>query len=67
MKFGFGNGVIMSQFEREYGAKVDGCDLNLFALKQARGHRGNSYCLNIFEHPQFLQKKYDRGFADGCN
>ena len=56
---GCGNGLIMNQFEGEYGGKVDGCDLNLFALKQARGHQGKLYCLNIFEHPQFLQKKYD--------
>lgn len=56
---GCGNGLIINQFEQAYGATVDGCDLNLFALKQAKTQRGKLYCLNIFEHPKFLQKKYD--------
>lgn len=56
---GCGNGMIINQFEREYNATVDGCDLNMLALRQAKGHRGKLYCLNIFEPPKDFVKKYD--------
>ncbi len=56
---GCGNGLIINQFEKEYQATVDGCDLNMLALKQAKDHRGKLYCLNIFEPPRSFQRKYD--------
>jgi 2-polyprenyl-3-methyl-5-hydroxy-6-metoxy-1,4-benzoquinol methylase len=56
---GCGNGLIINQFEDAFNTTVDGCDLNMLALNQAKDNRGKLYCLNIFESPQSFIKKYD--------
>ena len=59
LEIGCGNGVVMRQFEEKFEIKVDGCDLNMFALDQIGKTRGRKLCLDIFDEPEELLAKYD--------
>jgi 2-polyprenyl-3-methyl-5-hydroxy-6-metoxy-1,4-benzoquinol methylase len=56
---GCGHGVIMEQFEQQPGVTVDGCDLNMYALKKIGKVKGRKLCLNVFDKPEALLSKYD--------
>ena len=42
----------MQQFETLENVTVDGCDLNMFALRKVGRVKGDLYSLNIFENPK---------------
>lgn len=58
-EIGCGHGIIIKQFEKEFDLIVDGCDLNMFALKDIGNTRGKIFCLNIYEKHEELLHKYD--------
>lgn len=49
LEVGCGNGVARDQLEAHYGCGVDGCDVNLFALQQARPGCGTLYFYDIHQ------------------
>ena len=51
--------MVIRQFEESLNATVDGCDLNLYALKQVQNTLGRLFCLNIFDKPEELLYQYD--------
>ena len=58
-EIGCGHGIVIKQFEDKHNFTVDGCDLNMLALKKIRDIKGNIYCLDITERPKRLLNKYD--------
>ena len=58
LEIGCGNGVFRDQLEN-CGYVVDGCDLNLFALKLANRGKGRLIYYNIFDLAPELIGKYD--------
>lgn len=60
LEIGCGNGMIIKQLETNYSNLIiDGCDLNLKALHKVDNVKGILYCLNIYDKPSELMKKYD--------
>ena len=59
LEIGCGHGQLLKQFESCYFNEVDGCDLDIEALKQIHGTKGKVYCLDIFDQPPKLLKSYD--------
>lgn len=55
---GCGNAVVRSQIERRYGCAVDGCDLNLSALREALPGKGSLYFYNIHEQQKCFREKF---------
>lgn len=49
LEIGCGNGVVRGQIEEHYGVSVDGCDVNLAALRQANRGRGGLYFYDIHQ------------------
>ncbi len=59
LEIGCGNGVNIKQFETLSDVVVDGCDLNLVALKKVDRNKGSLFLLDIFDKPPELLQKYD--------
>jgi len=59
LEIGCGHGLVMQQFETLDNVTVDGCDLNMFALRKVGRVKGDLYSLNIFENPKQLLNRYD--------
>lgn len=55
---GCGNAVVRSQIEQRYGCVVDGCDLNLSALREALPGKGSLYFYNIHEQQECFREKF---------
>ena len=54
LEIGCGNGTARKQSEDHFGCTINGCDLNLAALRMAPPGRGKLYFYNIHErHPEF--------------
>ena len=49
LEVGCGNGVARSQIEERYGCPVDGCDVNLVALRRALPGKGKLYFYDIHQ------------------
>jgi SAM-dependent methyltransferase len=49
LEIGCGNGVVRGQIEGKYGVRVDGCDVNLAALRLANPARGDLYFYDIHQ------------------
>lgn len=62
LEIGCGHGQFIEQCEDTFPASVDGCDLNLYALKQVRNVRGDIFVYNIFDQNERLKNKYDGVF-----
>ena len=58
LEIGCGNGIFIAQMEKE-GYTIDGCDLNINALKLARKREGRLLLYNIFDNNPELIHKYD--------
>jgi 2-polyprenyl-3-methyl-5-hydroxy-6-metoxy-1,4-benzoquinol methylase len=58
LEIGCGNGVVLNQLSK-LGYKVDGCDLNEYALKMIKNHDGRVLLYNIFDKNPDLVGKYD--------
>lgn len=61
-EIGCGSGVFINQFESHFNQKIDGCDLDLIALEQAKKVKGNIYLYNIFDQHPTLTGKYKNIF-----
>jgi SAM-dependent methyltransferase len=56
LEIGCGSGVVRGQIEGHYGVSVEGCDVNLAALRQARPGRGGLYFYDIHQRrPEWQQ------------
>lgn len=55
---GCGNAVVRSQIEQYYGCTVDGCDLNLSALREALPGQGSLYFYNVHEQQECFREKF---------
>jgi len=62
LEVGCGNGVFKEQIESGYNITVDGCDLNLHALKKIKNSVGRVMVYNIFDLNEKLIGKYDAIF-----
>ena len=58
LEIGCGNGIFISQMEKE-GYTIDGCDLNINALKLVKKGEGRLFLYNIFEKNSELVHKYN--------
>lgn len=58
LEIGCGNGIFKAQLEKE-GYTIDGCDLNITALKYAEKGKGRLLLYNIFDKKIELMNKYD--------
>lgn len=56
---GCGNGIVMNQMEKHFKYKVDGCDLNEFALNKAKDINGKLMLYNIFDRDKAMLNKYE--------
>jgi SAM-dependent methyltransferase len=61
-EIGCGSGLLQRQVEDEFGARVDGFDLNEFALKQSVCRTSRRFCYNIFSRDSSLREAYDAIF-----
>jgi 2-polyprenyl-3-methyl-5-hydroxy-6-metoxy-1,4-benzoquinol methylase len=59
---GGGSGLLQRQLEDEYGATVDGFDLNELALKSSVCRTSRRFCYNIFNRDDALREVYDAIF-----
>lgn len=58
-EIGCGNGLVQQQLAEHYGVKVDGFDLNEYALRHSVAVNQPRYCYDIFDrHPEFADR-YD--------
>lgn len=58
-EIGCGSGLLQRQMEDEFGAQVDGFDLNELALKQSVCRTSRRFCYNIFARDESLREAYD--------
>jgi len=58
LEIGCGNGIVINQMEKQMGYKVDGCDLNKYALDLANETKGDLMVYNIFDKDSNMTKKY---------
>ena len=61
-EIGCGSATVINQVEKAYNVVMDGCDLNEFALKQAKNCKGNLMIYNIFDKDKSLLNKYSMIF-----
>jgi len=59
LEVGCGSGVVIKQLELWIDNRVDGCDLNQFALQKAIGSRGQLFLYDIFDFNERLINNYD--------
>lgn len=59
LEIGCGNGTARTQLEAAYGCVVDGCDLNLTALRMAPPGRGGLYLYDVFDRRPQWQGHFD--------
>jgi len=59
LEIGCGSGVVMNQFEQLLNKVIDGCDLNLYALKRIKNANGKKYVYNIFDLNEGMVGRYD--------
>lgn len=59
---GCGHGAFREQLENNVFQKVDGCDLNEFALRQARPGKGRLFIYDILEQREELREAYSSAF-----
>ena len=58
-EIGSGSGLVQRQFEDEFGAEIDGFDLNEVALQNSVGRRSRCLCYNIHARAEQLREAYD--------
>ena len=58
-EIGCGHGLVQQQFEKQYGLKVDGFDLNEAALRSSVALNHSRYCYNIFDRNPDFAGAYD--------
>ena len=58
-EIGSGSGLVQRQFEDEFGAEIDGFDLNEVALRNSVGRRSRCLCYNIHARAEQLREAYD--------
>jgi len=60
-EIGCGAGVVIQQFVESYGSTIDGFDLNIRALQDARTRcpQARLFCYDIHERKQELKQRYD--------
>ena len=58
-EIGSGSGLVQRQFEDEFGAEIDGFDLNEAALQNSVGRRSRCLCYNIHARADQLRGAYD--------
>lgn len=59
LEIGCGHGQFLKQCNGIFSGTVDGCDLNLYALKQIKDVEGDIYVYNIHDKNERLLNKYD--------
>jgi SAM-dependent methyltransferase len=59
LEIGCGHGVAREMLERDLDITVDGCDLNLAALKMAKPGKGDLFVYDIFDQEPSLLGRYD--------
>lgn len=60
LEIGCGHGQFLKQCDEHLpDIAVDGCDLNLYALKKIENARGDVFVYNIFEMPESMHLKYE--------
>jgi len=59
LEIGCGHGVVIEQLEEIDITNVDGCDLNINALKLVQNKKGRVLCYNVFDFEESLLNKYD--------
>lgn len=62
IEIGCGSGVFRQQLETELGYTVDGCDLNLNAIKMAKKGNGRLMIYDVFDENPALLSKYATAF-----
>ncbi len=58
-EIGSGNGLVQRQFEDQFGAEIDGFDLNETALEDAVSRKSRRFCYNIHARLNQLREAYD--------
>lgn len=58
-EIGSGSGLVQRQFEDQFGAEVDGFDLNESALQNAVSRKSRCFCYNIHARVEQLRGVYD--------
>ena len=58
LEIGCGNGIVINQMEKHMGYKIDGCDLNKYALDLAKKTNGDLMVYNIYDKDPKMTKKY---------
>ncbi len=58
-EIGSGSGLVQRQFEDQFGAEIDGFDLNETALENAVSRRSRCLCYNIHARDDQLREAYD--------
>lgn len=58
-EIGSGSGLVQRQFEDQFGAEVDGFDLNESALQNAVSRKSRCFCYNIHARVEQLRRAYD--------
>jgi SAM-dependent methyltransferase len=58
-EIGSGSGLVQRQFEDQFGAEVDGFDLNETALQNAVSRKSHRFCYNIHARVDRLRGAYD--------
>ena len=59
LEIGCGHGIVIAQTFDRYKVKMDGCDLNEFALDKIEQPCGDIYCYDILTRSNELRGKYD--------
>ena len=59
LEIGCGNGAARAQIEQGFDCQIDGCDLNLAALRTATRGRGGLFFYNIFQQRPEWQQYFD--------
>lgn len=59
LEVGCGSGVFRAQAETQLGVPIDGCDLDLEALRSARKGAGRLLLYNVFDRIAAMRERYD--------
>jgi SAM-dependent methyltransferase len=62
LEIGCGHGVAREMVEHDLGIPIDGCDLNLAALRMAKPGKGRVFVYNIFDQEPSMLDRYDAIF-----